>query len=278
MKQLFDKVSFEASKMITRSYSTSFALGIYCLDKKFRNPVYGIYGFVRFADEIVDTFHDFPKGQLLEKFTSDTWEAIHLKISLNPVLNSFQSVVNEYGVDHENIATFLRSMEMDLQQKEYTNSELKEYILGSAEVVGLMCLRIFCQGDNDYYNRLKAPAMALGSAFQKINFLRDLNADYQSLGRTYFPNVDMTDFNDDVKKQLEADIEIDFRNGYEGIKQLPKGARFGVYIAYVYYFALLQKIKNTPANVILSQRIRIPNQKKYGLLVKSYLKHSFNIL
>ncbi len=264
--------------MITRSYSTSFALGIYCLDKKFRNPVYGIYGFVRFADEIVDTFHDFPKGQLLEKFTSDTWEAIHLKISLNPVLNSFQSVVNEYGVDHENIATFLRSMEMDLQQKEYTNSELKEYILGSAEVVGLMCLRIFCQGDNDYYNRLKAPAMALGSAFQKINFLRDLNADYQSLGRTYFPNVDMTDFNDDVKKQLEADIEIDFRNGYEGIKQLPKGARFGVYIAYVYYFALLQKIKNTPANVILSQRIRIPNQKKYGLLVKSYLKHSFNIL
>ena len=278
MKQLFDNVSFEASKMITRKYSTSFALGIYCLDKEFRNPVYGIYGFVRFADEIVDTFHDFPKQQLLDKFTKDTWEAIDLKISLNPVLNSFQSVVNEYGVDHENIATFLRSMEMDLQQKEYTNKELKEYILGSAEVVGLMCLRIFCQGDNAYYDRLKAPAMALGSAFQKINFLRDLNADYESLGRTYFPNVDMTDFNDEVKKQLEADIEIDFRNGYEGIKQLPKGARFGVYIAYVYYFSLLQKIKNTPAKVILSERVRIPNQQKYGLLVKSYVKHSFNIL
>jgi len=278
MKQLFDKVSFQASKMITRSYSTSFTLGIYGLDKKFRDPIYGLYGFVRFADEIVDTFHDYPKEKLLSKFTADTWEAIDDKISLNPVLNAFQSVVNEYNVDHENIHTFLKSMEMDLQQKEYTDDELKIYILGSAEVVGLMCLRIFCQGNNAYYQQLKAPAMALGSAFQKINFLRDLNADYQSLGRTYFPNVDMTDFNDTVKKQLEEDIEMDFHHGYEGIKQLPKGARFGVYIAYVYYYSLLQKIKSTRANVILSERIRIPNQKKYGLLVKSYLKHSFNIL
>jgi phytoene/squalene synthetase len=184
MKSIFDNVSFRTSKMLTRRYSTSFSLGIYFLDKKFHDPIYGIYGFVRSADEIVDTFHQYPKAELLEDFTRQTWTAIEQGISLNPVLNSFQHVVNQYGIDHENITTFLKSMEMDLSMKDYAEGQIEEYILGSAEVVGLMCLRVFCDGDRDQYENLKAPAMALGSAFQKINFLRDLQADYQQLGRT----------------------------------------------------------------------------------------------
>ena len=278
MMDLYHKISFRSSRMVTRAYSTSFSLGIYCLDKKIHDPIYGIYGFVRFADEIVDTFHDYPKQHLLDEFRKDTWEAIEKGISMNPILHAFQRVVNEYHIEPELIETFLHSMEMDLQKKEYGEEELKTYILGSAEVVGLMCLRVFTEGDNTEYQRLKKPAMALGSAFQKINFLRDLEADYRHLGRTYFPGVDLSEFTEATKSTLEEDIEIDFKKGYEGIKQLPKGARFGVYIAYVYYYALLQKIKNTPAEKLLEERIRIPNQKKYSLLFSSYLRHSFNLL
>lgn len=278
MMDLYHKVSFRSSRMVTRAYSTSFSLGIYGLDKKMHDPIYGIYGFVRFADEIVDTFHEYPKQELLDGFRKDTWKSIEEGISMNPILHAFQQVVNEYQIEPELIETFLHSMEMDLQKKEYGSDELKTYILGSAEVVGLMCLRVFTEGDNEEYCRLKDPAMALGSAFQKINFLRDLEADYRQLGRTYFPGVDLSEFSETTKAALEEDIEIDFKKGYEGIKQLPKGARFGVYIAYVYYYALLQKIKNTPAHKLLEERVRIPNQRKYSLLFSSYVRHSFNLL
>ena len=278
MMDLYHKSAFKTSRMVTRAYSTSFSLGIYCLDKKMHDPIYGIYGFVRFADEIVDTFHQYNKQELLDGFRADTWKAIEDGISMNPILHAFQMVVNEYLIEPELIETFLNSMEMDLQKKTYEDEEIKTYILGSAEVVGLMCLRVFTEGNDAEYQRLKPSAMALGSAFQKINFLRDLEADYKTWGRTYFPGIDLNDFTEETKKELEADIEIDFKNGFEGIKQLPKKARFGVYIAYVYYYALLQKIKNTPATVLLQERVRIPNQKKYSLLVSSYLRHSFNLL
>lgn len=278
MMELFHKVSFRSSRMVTRAYSTSFSLGIYCLDRKMHDPIYGIYGFVRFADEIVDTFHDYDKKDLLDRFRTDTWKAIEDGVSLNPILHSFQKVVRDYNIEPELIETFLNSMEMDLQKKVYEDGEIENYILGSAEVVGLMCLRVFTDANDEEYERLKAPAMSLGSAFQKINFLRDLEADYRQLGRSYFPGVDLSEFNDEVKKQLEEDIEVDFKHGFEGIKQLPKGSRFGVYIAYVYYYALLSKIKNTPAQVLLHERVRIPNQKKYSLLLSSYVRHSLNLL
>lgn len=278
MKALFDKVSHKTSRMVTRSYSTSFTLGILGLDKKFHDPIYGVYGFVRFADEIVDSFHDYPKAELLRKFRQDTYEALEQKISLNPILNHFQEVVHEFQIPVDLIDTFLDSMEMDLGDIEYDQKTYEKYILGSAEVVGLMCLKVFVEGNEDYYEQLKPQAMALGSAFQKINFLRDLNADFEGLGRTYFPGVDLNNFTNQTKLEIEADIEIDFRQGFEGIKALPKGARFGVYIAYVYYYALLQKIKNTSSQVLFKERIRIPNQKKYGLFVSSYLRHSFNLL
>lgn len=278
MKALFDKVSHKTSRMVTRSYSTSFTLGILGLDKKFHDPIYGVYGFVRFADEIVDSFHDYPKAELLRKFRQDTYEALEQRISLNPILNHFQEVVHQYSIPVDLIDTFLDSMEMDLGDIEYDQKTYEKYILGSAEVVGLMCLKVFVEGNEEYYEQLKPQAMALGSAFQKINFLRDLNADFEGLGRTYFPGVDLNNFTNQTKLEIEADIEIDFRQGFEGIKALPKGARFGVYIAYVYYYALLQKIKNTSSQVLFQERIRIPNQKKYGLFVSSYLRHSFNLL
>ncbi len=278
MKALFDKVSHKTSRMVTRSYSTSFTLGILGLDKKFHDPIYGVYGFVRFADEIVDSFHEYPKAELLRKFRQDTYEALEQRISLNPILNHFQEVVHQYSIPVDLIDTFLDSMEMDLGEIEYDQKTYEKYILGSAEVVGLMCLKVFVEGNEEYYEQLKPQAMALGSAFQKINFLRDLNADFEGLGRTYFPGVDLNNFTNQTKIEIEADIEIDFRQGFEGIKALPKGARFGVYIAYVYYYALLQKIKNTSSQVLFQERIRIPNQKKYGLFVSSYLRHSFNLL
>ncbi len=278
MKALYDQISFESSKLITRRYSTSFSLGIYFLDKRFHEPIYGIYGFVRLADEIVDTFHQYNKRDLFDRFRDDTWRSIADGISLNPVLNAFQHVVNTYNVDYTSIETFLKSMEMDLQTKQYGQGEIENYILGSAEVVGLMCLRVFTEGNDDQYNKLKPFAMALGSAFQKINFLRDLKADYKELGRTYFPNVDIHHFDDITKSLLEKEIEHEFNMGYEGILMLPKGVRFGVYVAYVYYFALLRKIRNTPAHVILNERVRIPNKTKYKLLFTSYLRHSFNLL
>lgn len=278
MKGLFDTVSHKASKMVTRQYSTSFSLGIRFLNGDFQEPIYGIYGFVRFADEIVDSFHDYDKVTLLEEFKRDTYLSIERKISLNPILNSFQAVVNKYEIDYELIDAFLKSMAMDLEKKEYSDQGYKEYILGSAEVVGLMCLRVFTEGDNQQYLKLKPYAMALGSAFQKINFLRDLNADYLGMGRVYFPNLTIEKLNDHSKFEIEQDIEKDFNKGFDGIKMLPKKARFGVYVAYIYYRSLFSKIKKLKANTILEERIRIPNSQKMVLFAGSYVRNSLNLL
>lgn len=278
MKSIFDSLSFDMSKMTTQRYSTSFSLGIRFLSKDLHMPIYNIYGFVRFADEIVDSFHEYDKAKLLQEFIRDTHLAIERKISLNPILHAFQETVNEYQIPVELIDTFLRSMEMDLDKSNYTQDMYEEYILGSAEVVGLMCLKVFVKGEESTYRRLKPAAMKLGSAFQKINFLRDLKSDFHSLGRSYFPGVNMEEFNDAVKKEIEADIEKDFCAGYEGIKQLPKDARFGVYMAYIYYYKLFKKIKETPAYVVLNERVRIPDNKKYRLFVFSYLRHSLNMV
>jgi phytoene synthase len=278
MKQLFDDISQEMSRLTTKRYSTSFSLGISFLHKDLHKPIYSIYGFVRFADEIVDSFHGFDKQKLLSDFKDETYKSISEGISLNPILNSFQWVVNKYDIPHELIETFLNSMEMDLSDHVYDKLTYDKYILGSAEVVGLMCLKIFVEGNNSEYERLKPFAMKLGSAFQKINFLRDLKADYQELGRTYFPGINMDEFNSTVKKEIEADIEVDFELGLEGIKMLPHKARFGVYMAYKYYFKLFKKIKQTQAEVILTERVRIPNRRKFRILLTSFLRHNLNLL
>jgi phytoene/squalene synthetase len=278
MKQLFDDISQEMSRLTTKRYSTSFSLGISFLHKDLHKPIYSIYGFVRFADEIVDSFHGFDKQRLLSDFKEETYKSISEGISLNPILNSFQWVVNKYDIPHELIETFLNSMEMDLSDHVYDKLTYDKYILGSAEVVGLMCLKIFVEGNNSEYERLKPFAMKLGSAFQKINFLRDLKADYQELGRTYFPGINMDEFNATVKKEIEADIEVDFKLGLEGIKMLPHKARFGVYMAYKYYFKLFKKIKQTQAEVILTERVRIPNRRKFRILLTSFLRHNLNLL
>lgn len=278
MKDLFDMISKKSSKLATVTYSTSFSLGIRFFSRKFHDPIYAIYGFVRFADEIVDSFHGFDKAKLLERFKNDTRLAIDEKISLNPILNNFQWAVNKYNIEWELIEKFLNSMEMDLKEIHYDQPAFEEYILGSAEVVGLMCLRVFCEGDDEKYQKLKGPAMRLGSAFQKINFLRDLKADYKDLGRSYFPGVDLSKFNEETKKKIEDDIAIDFADGLEGIRNLPKGARFGVYMAYVYFHKLFLKIRSTRSNQIMQERIRIPNRTKYKLLFTSYLRHQFNLL
>ncbi len=278
MKELFDKVSMKCSRLTTRSYSTSFSLGIRCLHKDLRDPICAIYGFVRFADEIVDTFHDYDKKMLLERFRNDTYRAIEEGISLNPILNSFQHTVRSYNVDRELIDQFLYSMEMDLTETEYDQEKYETYIFGSAEVVGLMCLKVFLNGDQEKYEELKPYAMKLGSAFQKINFLRDLRADYLGMGRTYFPELEIQEFDENNKQLIEADIEEDFRMGYEGIKKLPKKARFGVYLAYVYYYSLFDKIKKTPPTRVMSRRIRIRNRYKFSLLFYSYFRHRLNIM
>lgn len=278
MKELYDKVALSCSRITTKSYSTSFSLGILCLNKKLRNPIYSIYGFVRFADEIVDTFHHYNKEDLFTRFKDETYRAIEDGISLNPILHSFQAAVHEYRIDKSSIDLFLRSMEMDLEKKSYDDKALNEYILGSAEVVGLMCLRVFVNGDDAAYSRLKPYAMKLGSAFQKINFLRDLKADFVHLGRTYFPEIDMARFDDTSKKAIEQNIKIDFDEGLKGIKLLPRSSRFGVYVAYVYYRALFNKICNTPSDHILSARIRIRNRHKMRLLAFSYVRHQFNLI
>jgi phytoene/squalene synthetase len=278
MKYIFDSISKRASKITTNTYSTSFSLGIRVFNKKYHNPIYSIYGYVRFADEIVDSFHGYDKKKLLDKFKRDTFEAIEDGISLNPILNSFQWVVNKYNIDHELINLFLNSMEMDLDQTEHDDISFKEYILGSAEVVGLMCLQVFVEGDTKRYLELKPSAMSLGSAFQKVNFIRDLNADKNQLGRSYFPGLDVFNLNEDSKAEIISDIEADFKHAYEGIKQLPDGARFGVYVAYVYYLSLLRKIKRTHSSEILRKRVRIPNSEKYRLLLSSAVRHAFNLL
>jgi phytoene synthase len=278
MKELYDSVALKCSRLTTRAYSTSFSLGILCLNKDLRDPIYAIYGFVRFADEIVDSFHAYDKQALFVRFKEDTYRSIEEGISLNPILHSFQHVVNKYHIDHSSIDLFLRSMEMDLSQKNHDSKSLKDYILGSAEVVGLMCLRIFVKGNDAEYERLKPFAMSLGSAFQKINFLRDLQADYLHMGRTYFPDLDLTHFDDAKKKEIEENIEIDFDKGLEGIKMLPRSSRFGVYVAYMYYLALFNKIRNTPCSQVLEHRIRIRNRHKARLLAYSYFKHQLNLI
>lgn len=278
MKAIYDKVSIQCSRLVTRSYSTSFSIGISCLQKELRDPIYSIYGFVRFADEIVDTFHDYDKKELLERFKQDTYLAITEKISLNPILNCFQAIANQYKIDKELIDLFLQSMEMDLSRKHYDVSAFKEYILGSAEVVGLMCLRVFCKGDDDLFLKLKPHAMSLGSAFQKVNFLRDLNADFAGMGRTYFPGLEINHFDETNKKLIETSIEADFRDGYLGVRQLPRSARFGVYVAYMYYLALFEKIRNTPSEKILQSRISIRKRHKARLLAYSFFKHQLNML
>lgn len=276
MKQLFDDVSVEMSKLTTRRYSTSFSLGIYFLSPTLRNSIYSIYGFVRVADEIVDSFNDFNRAKLLTQFSTQTFEAIEDGVSTNPILNAFQQVVNKYNIDLSLIETFLKSMKMDLEKVHYTREKFEEYILGSAEVVGLMCLHVFCQGDLVMFEKLKPSAMKLGAAFQKVNFLRDLKDDYEILGRNYFPSVDFNDFTLNDKAQIENEIEADFHDALEGIKMLPTSSRGGVYLAYVYYVTLFKKIKKLPASRILEERVRINNTHKIGLMVNSMVQYKMN--
>ncbi|WP_029033880.1 phytoene/squalene synthase family protein [Salinimicrobium terrae] len=278
MKSLFDDLSVQVSRLTTRSYSTSFSLGIYFLHDRLRDPIYSIYGFVRVADEIVDSFEGFDQEYLLKKFREDTYEALEQKISANPILNSFQEVVHEFDIDRELINTFLKSMEMDLQKVDYTDEKYQQYILGSAEVVGLMCLHVFTEGDKKMFEELKPYAMKLGAAFQKVNFLRDLKDDYHVLGRTYFPGVDMENFSPEAKQQIEKEIEEDFNIALQGIKMLPASSKGGVYLAYVYYQSLFKKIKRLPATRILSGRIRINNGRKVGLMINSLLECKMRII
>lgn len=276
MKQLYDQLSAKMSRATTNTYSTSFSLGIFFLNNKLRNSIYAIYGFVRIADEIVDSFEGYDQKRLLEKFREDTFDAIANGISTNPILHSFQEAVNIYNIDTTLIETFLDSMEMDLQKLIFTSEKYEKYILGSAEVVGLMCLQVFTEGNKEKYEELKPYAMKLGSAFQKVNFLRDLKEDYHILGRSYFPNVDLTNFSEVSKKNIEAEIEEEFTFALIGIKKLPSGARGGVYLAYIYYRSLFNKIKNLPPKHIFSRRIRINNRKKLGLMLNSLVSIKLN--
>ncbi len=278
MKNLYDEVSFKISKNVTQKYSSSFSMGIKALKPQLREAIYGIYGFVRLADEIVDSFHDYNQKQLLDDFKQETNKALEQKFSLNPIIHSFQEVVFKYGIEKQLIDQFLHSMEMDLEKIEYNSDLYKEYILGSAEVVGLMCLHVFVEGDYKDYEKLKPYAMKLGSAFQKINFLRDLKDDFYILGRTYFPGVDLTRFDDTIKKEIEKDIQSEFEEALIGIKMLPISSRFGVYLAYKYYFSLFKKIKNSSANKVLSERVRIPDGYKLLMMSKSYLDYKLSNL
>jgi len=275
MNDLYSDTCFECSKLITERYSTSFSLGIKAFDKKYRDPIYAIYGFVRYADEIVDTFHQHNKAELFSSFKQDTYKAIEQGISLNPVLQSFQLTVNKYNIPLPLIDAFLKSMEMDLDKSKYEQHSYQEYIYGSAEVIGLMCLMIFCEGDISTYDKLTPFARSLGSAFQKINFLRDIKSDYQERGRVYFPDVEFTGFCESQKKDIELDIQKDFDHGLAGIKQLPEGARLGVYIAYRYYIDLFRKIKKVPASEVAAKRIRVGDSRKAFLFFQAFLKNKF---
>ena len=276
--ELYEQTTFKCSRLITEHYSTSFTLGIKVLDKRFHFPIYAIYGFVRYADEIVDTFQRPDCAALLERFKRDTYQAIDEKVSLNPVLHSFQIIVHRYKIEKELIEAFLISMEMDLTIQDYDSEKYKKYIFGSAEAVGLMCLRVFCEGDEDSFNNLKLAAQRLGSAFQKVNFLRDIQSDFLDRGRVYFPEVDFRNFTVQMKQKIETDIQKDFDAAYLGIIKLPKGSRLGVYLAYIYYVNLFKKIKSCPASRILKERIRIPDNLKLALLVKTYFKHQLNYM
>tara|TARA_R110002167_G_scaffold154848_1_gene349135 strand:+ start:984 stop:1823 length:840 start_codon:yes stop_codon:yes gene_type:complete len=279
MKSLFDTVSYKCSEIVTKSYSTSFSLATKMLAKSIRTDIYNVYGFVRCADEIVDSFHDFDKETLFNDFSKDLEKALEQKISLNPILNSFQHTYYKYGIDKSLVDAFMKSMRLDLHKTKYlTQEEFKTYIYGSADVVGLMCLKVFVKGDNEKYNDLKDSAMALGSAFQKVNFLRDLKADHEGLNRSYFPNTDLKNLDENSKQEIIIDIEKDFANGLNGIKMLPIEAKFGVFMAYRYYSQLLKKLKKTPALQIKNARIRVPNYKKMELLMRSYVKYQLNLL
>ncbi|WP_028282897.1 phytoene/squalene synthase family protein [Olleya marilimosa] len=279
MKTLFDSVSYDCSKIVTQSYSTSFSLATKMLANTIRQDIYNIYGFVRFADEIVDTFHDYNKKELFKRFEEDLEFALRDKISLNPILNAFQYTYHKCNIDKHMVDSFMKSMRLDLSKSKYTtDQEYKDYIYGSADVVGLMCLKVFVKGDNEKYEALKNTAMSLGSAFQKVNFLRDLKADHELLDRTYFPNTDLTNLTEADKLYIINDIENDFNEGLKGIKQLPIEAKFGVFMAYRYYNQLLKKLKKTPALEIKNTRIRVPNYKKAELLTRSYVKYQLNLL
>jgi len=278
MMNLFNELSQQCSKTTTEKYSTSFSSAIKLLHPDLRNSIFNIYGFVRFADEIVDTFHDYEKEELLAEFKEETYTAIQRGISLNPILNSFQICVNRYNLPLDLIEAFFKSMEMDLRNTTYNSNGYQQYIYGSAEVVGLMCLHVFCEGNKMMYEKLRPFAQSLGAAFQKVNFLRDVKNDYEDLSRTYFPGVDFSNFTPSMKAQIEADIENDFSNAYKGILKLPIKARFGVYVAYKYYLSLFRKIKRTNPAHILEQRIRIPDYGKLFIVAKAGLRIQFNIL
>ena len=278
MKKAFDEVSIKCSKIVTKQYSTSFSLAVKMLDKSIRNAIYSIYGFVRFSDEIVDSFHEYDKEALINDFEKDYYRALESRISLNPILNSFQHTVKEYEIDNDLIQAFLTSMKLDLKKSEYTDTEYNEYIYGSADVVGLMCLKVFVKGNQEKYDSLKESAMKLGSAFQKVNFLRDLKDDYEELNRSYFPNIDVKNLNNESKKMIIQEIEEDFKNALIGIKKLPKDAKFGVYTAYIYYLSLLKKLKRTPAEEIIKTRIRISNTFKILLLIKSFVTYKAKLI
>lgn len=279
MKTIFDDVSYHCSKVVTQSYSTSFSMATKMLAPSIRPDIYNIYGFVRFADEIVDTFHDYNKANLFDAFENDMKRAIEDKISLNPILNSFQHTYHKYDIPYHLVESFMKSMRMDLTKKKYeTFDEYREYIYGSADVVGLMCLCVFVKGDKEKYEELKESAMALGSAFQKVNFLRDLKADYEDLNRTYFPNTNLLELDEISKKRIVNEIKADFAVGYSGIVQLPEQAKFGVYTAYKYYKKLLQKLQSTPPLEIKNTRIRVPNYQKFSLLAQSYVNYKLQLV
>ena len=279
MKAIFDTVSFECSKNVTKSYSTSFSTAVKLLAPSIRQDIYNIYGFVRFADEIVDSFHDYDKENLFELFEKDLVNALENKISLNPILNSFQHTVTKYKITSVLITSFMKSMKMDLHKTTYKSiNEYNEYIYGSADVVGLMCLKVFVNGDDDKFRELESSAMRLGSAFQKVNFLRDLKTDYEDLNRTYFPNTDLSKLDEPSKNEIIKEIEADFKAGYQGILGLPLEAKFGVYTAYIYYKKLLTKLKNTPSVEIKNTRIRVPDYQKFGLLAKCYVNYRLKII
>ncbi|MFN8276935.1 MAG: phytoene/squalene synthase family protein [Chitinophagales bacterium] len=278
MKTLYDQVSRQCSRLITRQYSTSFSLGIWFLEKPLREPIYSIYGMVRLADEIVDSFQDYPRADLLARFKADTFDAIQQRVSLNPVLHAFQETVHRYGISAEWISLFFESMQMDLHPQVYDQHSYERYILGSAEVVGLMCLHVFTEGNQQQFDVLKPYAMRLGAAFQKVNFLRDVKADKNELGRTYFPQVNLNRFTEEDKRQIEADIEADFREAVKGILLLPNSSRRGVFLAYYYYFMLFRKIQKLPPKKILEQRIRIHNFEKFLLLFRSDVKLRLHLM
>ena len=278
MVQLFHTTSENCSRIVTENYSTSFSSAIRMLHKDLQTPVFNIYGFVRFADEIVDTFHDYDKSFLLEQFKKETYDAIERKISLNPILNSFQLTVNEYNIDPKLIDAFFNSMEMDLNKKAYDCEGYKEYIYGSAEVVGLMCLYVFCEGKKDMYESLKDAARSLGAAFQKVNFLRDIKADFNGLSRVYFPGCDFNNFTEQQKNQIEEDIQDDFRLAHNGITRLPLKARFGVYVAYKYYLSLFKKIKRLEPARVLEERVRIPNYSKAMIIFRAGVKNQLRLI